>query len=695
MLRSIIPSLPITKALLLTALTAVLLLPQQISAAVSFPGTPSKELIIKYSEAVSDLDLERTFKKGRLKFRKYVHTRSMRSRGKIGLVCASTTLGLEQAIQALRQDPAVEYVEPNFTVTTQAVSNDPFFTNGDLWAVDDNIFGSRASSAWAAGLTGSSSVHVAIIDDGAQITHEDLAFNMWTNPYEIDGDDIDNDGNGFTNDVKGWNFTGEIADESNEPYNMADAHGTLVAGLIGAVGGNGIGSVGVNWNVTMIPLRSLSGGSGSVLDIIEAIDYCTDLKTLHPEMHLVAINASFGFAGYSLFLHEAVIRAANKDILFIAAAGNSGADNDAQEFSPANIDTTVGTFDADFGTGELPASYNSVISVAAIDSDGNLATFSTGGSSFGLTTVHLGAPGQAVISPHPENLYYTSSGTSMAAPMVAGSAALYASAFPGSSAAEIRAALLSAVEPTPSLVGKTATGGRLSLSFLAPAPPSPPSPAVIVGRYLLYNQSVWDGNNAVANSSDDAAIPPDKTALLPGNVATLANYSSYFRGINGIILDIENLGNAGALSAADFTFKVGNDNLPSAWAVAPEPQSVSVRAGAGANGSDRVTIIWVNNAIQKQWLQVTVSATENTGLTTADVFYFGNAIGEAGNSINDARVSSADSVLVRNNLKGSGALITNNYDHNRDGRVTSSDSLIARNNLTSISALRLVAPPAP
>ena len=161
------------------------------------------------------------------------------------------------------------------------------------------------------------------------------------------------------------------------------------------------------------------------------------------------------------------------------------------------------------------------------------------------------------------------------------------------------------------------------------------------------------------------------------------------------MIDLANLPNAEAISLSDFSFKVGNSSDPGAWTDAPAPASISVRKGVGVNGSDRVTFTWADNAIQKQWLQVTVLATVNTGLQTADVFYFGNAIGESGNSSVDARVTSADSLLVRNNLKGSSALITNNYDHNRDGRVTSSDSIIARNNLTSVSALRLITTPVP
>ena len=418
-----------------------------------------------------------------------------------------------------------------------------------------------------------------------------------------------------------------------------------------------------------------------MLDIVEAIDYCVDLKTLHPEIDLVAINSSWGTTDYSQFLNDAVIRAAKAGILFIAAAGNEGVDNDVGEFWPANVDTTVGT------PGETAASYNSVISVTAIDSSGNLATFSTGSSSYGLTKVHIGAPGKDIIGPGPDNLYYTGEGTSLAAPFVTGAVALYRAAFPLAPVEDIRAAILAAAEPTASLTGKTSTGGRVDLTFVVP------EPAAVEGRFLFYNRSAWDGNDPAANASDDAAIAPDKTPLMPGGTAAFANYSSYTRGINGIMIDISNLADAGALSASDFVFKVGNDNTPSGWAITPAPESISVRAGAGVGGSDRVTIIWTDGAIKKQWLQIEILATANTGLSEADKFYFGNAIGESGNSLVNAQVNSSDENAARIHPHTflNPAPIDSPYDFNRDQRVNSSDENFARiNNTTFLTALKLI-----
>ena len=217
--------------------------------------------------------------------------------------------------------------------------------------------------------------------------------------------------------------------------------------------------------------------------------------------------------------------------------------------------------------------------------------------------------------------------------------------------------------------------------------------ASVADRHIFYNGSIFDGNDAGANGADDGAIATDKVALLGGQTGSFSNYTSYSRGINGIMVDITLL--PGVPGAGDFTFRVGNDNNPGGWAPAPAPLSVTVRSGAGSGGSDRVTIIWADNAIQKQWLQVTVLATAATGLSSPDVFYFGNAVGESGNSTTDARVNATDEILARNNPRALGqAPVDFAYDYNRDGKVNATDEIIARNNPTSsLTALQLISVP--
>ncbi len=356
-------------------------------------------------------------------------------------------MNIETAVARLRADPNVIYAEANTELINNATSNDTYYTKGSLWGMygdatsPANPYGSQAGEAWAAGHTGSNEVYVGVIDEGIQYTHPELAANVWTNPFDpIDGKD--NDGNGYVDDVHGWDF----ANNDSSIYDggkrgSLDDHGTHVAGTIGAKGGNGAGVAGVNWNVSLISGKFLGRSGGTLANAVKAVDYMTDLKTRHG-LNIVATNNSWGGGGYSQSLYDAINRANTANILFIAAAGNAGSNNDSTASYPSNYD--------------LP----NVIAVAAIDKNGALASF----SNYGATTVDIGAPGVSIISTTAFNTYSSYSGTSMAAPHVSGAAALYASTHPGATAAQIKDAILGTATPTTSLAGKTATGGRLNVS---------------------------------------------------------------------------------------------------------------------------------------------------------------------------------------------------------------------------------------
>jgi len=218
----------------------------------------------------------------------------------------------------------------------------------------------------------------------------------------------------------------------------------------------------------------------------------------------------------------------------------------------------------------------------------------------------------------------------------------------------------------------------------------------IAGRHIFYNNSAWDGNDAGANANDDNAIAPDKMALRPGGTASSLNYTSYSRGINGIMVDLTDIG--GTIDASDFEFRAGNDTGdPASWALVTATPSVTVRAGAGVNGSDRVTITFPDGAIAKKWLRVKVLANADTGLDAPDVHYWGNAIGETCNNPDNACVTPEDEVCVRNNphtLAVNPASITDVCDFNRDKKVTPTDAILCRNNGTSqgSGALELITP---
>ncbi len=223
----------------------------------------------------------------------------------------------------------------------------------------------------------------------------------------------------------------------------------------------------------------------------------------------------------------------------------------------------------------------------------------------------------------------------------------------------------------------------------------------IVGRHIFYNQSMFDGQNPAVTSADDNAIATDKSPYFPGGgIAPTSSMTSFQKGINGIMVDIA--GTHGAITDADFVFKVGANNTPSTWAAAPAPATISVRAGAGVSGSDRVEIVWANNTIQKTWLEITVKGNDaaggfntNTGLAASDTFYFGNIIGDTFllSPPTVAVVNATDEIHARSN-GGFPAAVTNAFDFDRNGFVNASDQIIARVNGFFLTRINITNPPA-
>lgn len=414
---------------------------------------------------------------------------------------------------ALSNRPGVVFAEPNWKLSTTAVSDDPYYTTSSrLWGMygDDqpmadgpsgttNQFGIQAEKAWAAGLTGSRDVYVGIVDEGVDFNHPDLAANMWVNPFDLPGDGLDNDGNGYADDVRGWDF---YSNDASVFDGTGDDHGTHVAGTIGGVGGNGMGVAGVSWNVTMIPTKFLGTDGGTTTAAIKALDYLTDLKTRHG-LNIVASNNSWGGGGYSSALHSAIIRGANAGILFVAAAGNSAVDTDVTANYPSNYSTLQGT------STTRAAAYEAVISVAALTSTGGLASF----SNYGATTVDIAAPGASINSTLPGGTYGAYSGTSMATPHVTGAVALLAAARPGATAADIRTAILSTARPTSALAGRTVTGGRLDVAAAANVA-SPVNIAISGG-------SVVEGNDGVRQLAFTVTLSAAATSTVSVNFATV------------------------------------------------------------------------------------------------------------------------------------------------------------------------------
>jgi subtilisin family serine protease len=343
----------------------------------------------------------------------------------------------------LAQDPRVEAVELNYEISLQETlsdisiqqtPSDPEFNQ--LWGLNNTgqTGGTSdadidAAEAWDV-QKGSKNVVVAVIDSGVDYKHQDLTPNIWKNTGETAGDGIDNDGNGYKDDVRGYDFI----NKDNDPMDD-NSHGTHVAGTIGAVGNNKIGVVGVSQNVSIMPLKAFgSNGRSSIDSITKAINYAT-------QNGAKVINASFGdFVGSSAW-KDAIADANKKGVLFVAAAGNQGKNNDNDPYYPANYD--------------LP----NIITVAATNDRDQLARF----SNYGKTSVDLGSPGENILSTVPGNQYGLQSGTSMAAPHVAGAAALLLAQNPKLSVTQLKDSLMKTTDPLTALNGKTVSGGRLNI----------------------------------------------------------------------------------------------------------------------------------------------------------------------------------------------------------------------------------------
>ncbi|MFN3150589.1 S8 family serine peptidase [Bremerella sp.] len=306
-----------------------------------------------------------------------------------------------------------------------------------------------APEAWNK-TTGSDSVVVGVIDTGVDYTHPDLVGNIWTNPGEIAGNGIDDDGNGFVDDVHGFDFVNNDGDPMDDNH-----HGTHVAGTIAAQGNNGRGVSGVAWNTSIMALKFLSAsGAGYTSDAVRAINYATMMRTQY-DVNVRVLNNSWGGGGFSASLEAAIKASEQADILFVAAAGNDGTNNDASPHYPSNYNVS------------------NVISVAATDQNDNLASF----SNYGASTVDIAAPGVGIYSTIAGGYYASFSGTSMASPHVAGVAALAFAYDPDATAAEVKDAILGGGDLISGLGGKVSTGMRLNaagtLDLLSPTSNDP------------------------------------------------------------------------------------------------------------------------------------------------------------------------------------------------------------------------------
>lgn len=369
--------------------------------------------------------------------------------------------GLEvmEAVSQYRLDPTVEHVQPNFIYRFYTSPDDTLFP--EQWGLHNTgqtvygITGTQdadidAPEAWTIA-TGSHDIVIAVIDTGVAYNHPDLLDNIWVNPGEVAGDELDNDGNGYIDDIYGWDFF----DDDNDPLDDAvDGHGTHVAGIIGAVGNNGIGVSGVNWNVSIMAIK-IGGaeGFGTTLTGVSAINYAV-------ENGARVINASWGGYDFDQLLYDTIQAAGNAGALFVAATGTAGSDSDAIPSYPDGFDL------------------QNIISVAATDQNDDLSTTNVAGATFssnyGADSVDVSAPGVNVLSATTGDNYIYMDGTSAASSFVTGLAGLLLSVNPDLTVAQLKELILDGVDPKPGLAGRLVTGGRInafnSLNLLVSTP---------------------------------------------------------------------------------------------------------------------------------------------------------------------------------------------------------------------------------
>jgi len=341
----------------------------------------------------------------------------------------------DAAIAEFLASNGVEAAQPNFYYRLHLAPNDPSF--GSLWGMEKI----SAPMAWEIE-TGSEAVVIANIDTGTKLDHEDLAANLWTNQGEVPNNGLDDDNNGFVDDYYGYDFFFNDPDPSDQ-HN----HGTHTAGTLGAVGNNGLGVVGVNWNVKIMSIKiyNASGFGTTSAMLMNAYNYVRMMKLRGVNIRVT--NNSYGgcdeACGYDQATKDAIDALGDAGVLQVFSAGNEGGNSDVQPMYPAAYDSP------------------SIISVANSTSSDTRNT----SSNFGPTSVDLAAPGTSILSTLMSASNYGSfTGTSMAAPHVAGAAALLAAHRPELSAASLKATLLNTVDQMPAWNGIVRSGGRLNVA---------------------------------------------------------------------------------------------------------------------------------------------------------------------------------------------------------------------------------------
>lgn len=468
------------------------------------------------------------------------------------LIEADQSADMDNLVGSILSNSFVEAISPNLVIHANYTPNDSQLNK--LWGLHNtgqsrgtNDADIDAPQAWDL-TTGDAGVVVAVIDTGVDYNHVDLNDNIWRNPGEIAGNSLDDDGNGFVDDVFGWDFV------NNDNAPMDDnGHGTHVAGTIAGEGNNNNGVAGVTWNTSIMALKFLNAaGSGFLSHAVKAVNYATMMRSSYG-VNVRATNNSWGGGGFYTSMFNAVKAANNAGILFVAAAGNDANNNDS---SP-----------------QFPANYNvpNVLSVAATDRNDRLASF----SNYGRNTVHLAAPGVSIYSTLPNNRYGSYSGTSMAAPHVTGVAALLWAHNPNLSVSDVRNAILNGVDQITALGSKVVTGGRLNAFGALQQVNGNPSP----DRYE-HNDSTQQVDAAVPSLANSPNLGMLLNQVTINGLNTVDDATDWFR------FEMNDRGSASHYVRIDYNNAMGNLNL----AVYEADGVTRVGQSTGSDSDDQVSL---------------------------------------------------------------------------------------------------------
>jgi len=489
------------------------------------------------------------------------------------------------AVTALRQQPDVLDAEPNYILKADVTPNDP--RSNEQYALD--LIGAKQAWDTRTGSTGAGKVVIGVIDQGIDFNHPDLAANIWINPGEIAGNNIDDDGNGFKDDVRGFNFV----DNNGSTFSgiATEDHASHVAGIAGAVGNNGVGIAGVNWSVGLMSLRFLDeDGFGDTLDAIDAIQYAKTMRNLWDTTggtkgaNIRVLNASFGGALFSQQFLDAINQANTAGLLFVAAAGN--VDNGTIEPNNDLVPHFPSNFDAP-----------NIISVAASNASDALTSF----SHFGATTVDIAAPGNSILSTTPNNTYSFFSGTSMAAPQVSGAAALLWAQNPNLTVQQVKNLLMADGNVITGFADKILSQRRLnvgnSMQGLISGDVTPPG---TVGSFHINSQNGRNLNVGWTASGDDGATGNASLYRIDftdgGQVTTVKGVIPKNSGsLQSVDIRIPFKHTAGTLTLREFD-NAGNEGTPATLAVgvplsSGDPYTIGVGSSAAlTSGGSRINL---------------------------------------------------------------------------------------------------------